>query len=70
MVGLVRKLVFLVPTSPTKLGTFSTGGLCRSQWFSKKKENVADVALLTSEDWIFHVTVPRRAIPPEKEDSP
>ena len=48
-IGQVKKSPFLVPTSPTKLGTFSTGGLRKSQWFSNQKENVADVTLPTTE---------------------
>ena len=46
-IGQVKKSPFLVPTNPTKLGTFSTGGLRRSQWFFKEKENVTQVTLLT-----------------------
>ena len=47
-IGQVKKSRFLVPTNPTKLGTFSTGGLRKSQWFSNKKENVSEVTLLTT----------------------
>ena len=47
-IGQVKKSPFLVLTNPTQLGTFSTGSLRRSQWFSKEKENVTHVTLLTT----------------------